>query len=134
MSNNRRRLTGVVTKTAMQKTVTVRVDRDFRHPLYGKVVRTHKSYLVHDELGCQRGDRVVIVESRPISKRKRFVIQEVLRKASEAEVAASRGELVNEAAVLQAEEEAAMVPEMETQPADTLDEDGEVSDEAEADE
>lgn len=112
MSNNRRRLTGVVTKAAMQKTVTVRVDRDYRHPLYGKVVRTHKSYLVHDELGCQQGDRVVIVESRPISKRKRFVVQEVLHKATEAEVAASHGELVDEAAVLEAEEGAEQAPEM----------------------
>lgn len=132
MSNNRRRLTGVVTKTAMEKTVTVRVDRDFRHPLYGKVVRTHKSYLVHDELGCQRGDRVVIVESRPISKRKRFFIQEVLRKATEAEVAASRGEIVDEAAVLEAEEEAEKAPGIDARSSAGAGEDVEESEEPEA--
>jgi small subunit ribosomal protein S17 len=96
MTNNRRRLTGVVTHLSTEKTVTVQVDRDFRHPLYEKVVRTSKRYLVHDEMGCQPGDRVVIVESKPISKRKRFVIQEVVRKASEEEVAASLGELIDE--------------------------------------
>jgi small subunit ribosomal protein S17 len=100
MTNNRRRLTGVVTHLSTEKTVTVQVDRDFRHPLYEKVVRSSKRYLVHDELGCQPGDKVVIVESKPISKRKRFVVQQVLRKVSEAEVAASQGELIDEAALL----------------------------------
>lgn len=100
MTNQRRRLTGVVTRLSTEKTVTVKVDRDFRHPLYEKVVRTSKSYLVHDEIGCQPGDKVVIVESKPISKRKRFVIQEVLRKVSQVEVAASQGELIDETVVL----------------------------------
>jgi len=106
MTNNRRRLTGVVTRLSTEKTVTVQVDRDFRHPLYEKVVRSSKRYLVHDELGCQPGDRVVIVESKPMSKRKRFVVQEVLRKASEAEVAASQGELIDETSVLEESPEA----------------------------
>jgi small subunit ribosomal protein S17 len=100
MTNQRRRLTGVVTRLSTEKTVTVQVDRDFRHPLYEKVVRTSKHYLVHDEIGCQPGDKVVIVESKPISKRKRFVIQEVLRKVSQVEVAASQGELIDETVVL----------------------------------
>lgn len=96
MTSNRKRLEGVVLSTKMEKTVKVRVDRTYRHPLYGKVVRTHKDYLVHDELVCQPGDRVQIVESRPISKRKRWVVQEIVRRATEAEVAAEQEEIVDE--------------------------------------
>ena len=96
MSNKRRRLTGVVTKTKLNKTVTVRVDRSYRHPLYGKVIRTSKKYLVHDELGCQPGDRVQIVESRPLSKRKRWVVETILHRVTEAEVAAQASDVVEE--------------------------------------
>ncbi|NIM93814.1 MAG: 30S ribosomal protein S17 [Anaerolineales bacterium] len=96
MTNKRRRLQGVVESTKMQKTAKVRVDRSYRHPLYGKVVRTHKIYLVHDEIGCQPGDTVCIVESKPISKRKRWVVQEILRRVTEAEVAAEQEEIILE--------------------------------------
>jgi small subunit ribosomal protein S17 len=96
MTSNRKRLTGVVLSAKMEKTVKVRVDRTYRHPLYGKVVRAHKDYLVHDELTCQPGDIVRIVESRPISKRKRWVTQEIIRRATEAEVAAEREEIADE--------------------------------------
>jgi small subunit ribosomal protein S17 len=113
MTNERRRLTGVVTRLSTEKTVTVQVARDYRHPLYEKVVRSSKRYLVHDEIGCQPGDRVVIVESRPMSKRKRFVVQEILRKVSDAEVAASQGELIDEAALLDEVEEAEQAPQAE---------------------
>jgi small subunit ribosomal protein S17 len=87
MTNNRRRMTGVVTRAKLQKTVTVRVDRSFRHPLYQKVVRKSKHYLVHDDQGCRPGDEVRIVESRPISKRKRWAIETILQRAPEAVVA-----------------------------------------------
>ena len=96
MSNKRRRLTGVVTKTKLNKTVTVRVDRSYRHPLYGKVIRTSKKYLVHDELGCQLGDKIQIVESRPLSKRKRWVAEAILHRVTEAEVAANAADVVEE--------------------------------------
>jgi len=96
MSTKRRRLTGVVTKTKLTKTVTVRVDRSYRHPLYGKVIRTNKKYLVHDELGCQLGDKVQIVESRPLSKKKRWVVETILHRVTEAEVTANAGEVVEE--------------------------------------
>lgn len=86
MTNKRRRLSGVVTSAKMQKTVTVQVDRSHRHPLYGKVMRQSKKYLVHDEIGCQPGDKVLMVESRPLSKRKRWVIEEVLLKVSQTDV------------------------------------------------
>lgn len=95
-TNNRRRLEGTVSTANMMKTVKVRVDRSYRHPLYGKVVRSHKNYLVHDEIGCLPGDIVCIVESRPISKRKRWVVQEVLRRASKAVIAAEREVLIDE--------------------------------------
>lgn len=96
MSDKRRRLTGVVTKTKLTKTVTVRVDRSYRHPLYGKVIRTSKKYLVHDELGCQLGDEIQMVESRPISKKKRWVVETILHRATEAEVAANASDVVEE--------------------------------------
>jgi small subunit ribosomal protein S17 len=88
-TNNRRRITGLVTRAKATKTVSVRVDRSYRHRLYGKVVHTSKQYLVHDELGCRPGDKVMIVESRPLSKRKRWVVEQIIRKATEEQVEAS---------------------------------------------
>lgn len=81
MSNiNRRRLLGRVTSDKMDKTVVVAVDRTMRHPLYRKVVRTTKKYMAHDEENkCEVGDIVRIVESRPISKNKRWVVQEIVK-------------------------------------------------------
>lgn len=76
--NNRRRLVGTVVSNKMQKTAVVEVERVFRHPLYRKVVRTAKTYKVHDEIGVNPGDTVRIVESKPISKTKRWVVEEVL--------------------------------------------------------
>jgi len=76
--NNRRRLTGVVVSNKMQKTVIVEVNRTYRHRLYKKVVASRNRHMAHDELGCQIGDQVVIVESKPISKNKRWVVEEIL--------------------------------------------------------
>ncbi len=81
MTNNRKRLTGKVVRLSSTNTVMVRVDRTFRHQLYQKVLRSNKKYMVHDEQGVSVGDQVRIVESRPISKRKRWVIEEVIQKA-----------------------------------------------------
>lgn len=80
--NNRRRLTGVVTSNKMDKSVLVVITRTYRHPLYKKVVHSRKKLMAHDELGSEVGDRVRIVESRPISKRKRWVVEEILQKES----------------------------------------------------
>ena len=66
-TNPRRRMIGTVIGNSMTKTVVVRVDRTVRHPLYGKVVHRSQKFLAHDESGCQKGDRVQIVESKPIS-------------------------------------------------------------------
>jgi small subunit ribosomal protein S17 len=74
---------GVVTSSAMQKTVTVAVDRLVKHPLYKKTLRRTSRFLAHDENNsCQVGDRVRIVETRPLSARKRWRVAEVLAKAT----------------------------------------------------
>lgn len=80
--NNRRRLTGFVLSNKMQKTVVVDVARTYRHRLYKKVLTDHARYKAHDELGCQVGDQVRIVESRPLSRQKRWVVEEILRHES----------------------------------------------------
>ena len=103
MTNNRRRLTGVVVSAKMQKTVIVQVNRSHRHPVYGKVMRKSKNYIVHDEIGSQPGDKVMIVESRPLSKRKRWVIERVLQKVADVEVQAEAQEIIDLPA-LEAEE------------------------------
>ena len=77
--NNRRRITGVVTSNKMTKTVVVEITRVFRHPLYRKVVHTSKRVKAHDEIGCQIGDQVQIVESRPLSRDKRWVVESVVK-------------------------------------------------------
>ena len=69
-----KQLTGVVISTKMAKTATVRVDRSFRHLKYLKIVKRSKNYLVHDDKGVKVGDRVMIKETRPKSRRKRWII------------------------------------------------------------
>ena len=78
--NNRRRLEGVVTSDKMMKTVVVEISRTYRHPLYQKVVHSRKRVKAHDEMGSRTGDQVRIVESRPISSQKRWVVEEILRR------------------------------------------------------
>jgi len=77
--NKRRRITGVVTSNKMEKTVIVEISRTYRHRLYKKVVHDRKRVMAHDELGCQLGDQVRIVESRPLSRHKKWVVEEILR-------------------------------------------------------
>ena len=73
---------GVVTSAAMQKTVSVAVDRLVQHKLYKKTLRKTSSFLAHDEdRSCKVGDRVRIVETRPLSARKRWRVVEILVKA-----------------------------------------------------
>ena len=77
--NDRRRITGVVTSNKMMKTVVVEISRTYRHPLYHKVVHSSKRVKAHDELSCQIGDQVQIVESRPLSRDKRWVVESILK-------------------------------------------------------
>lgn len=78
--NTRRRMIGVVTSNKMQKTVVVEVSRTYRHRLYKKVVHSRQRFMAHDELGCQMGDQVQIVESRPLSRNKRWVVETILKR------------------------------------------------------
>jgi small subunit ribosomal protein S17 len=74
---------GIVTSTAMQKTVTVAVDRLVQHALYKKTLRRTSKFLAHDEQrACKVGDRVRIVETRPLSARKRWRVEKILVKAT----------------------------------------------------
>lgn len=78
----RKTLTGSVLKSAMDKTVVVAVERLTKHPLYGKYIKRRVKYKAHDERNeCAPGDRVVIVETRPLSKTKRWRVKEILEKA-----------------------------------------------------
>ena len=107
--NNRRRMTGFVTSDKMEKTVVVEVARTYRHRLYKKVVHIRKSFMAHDELGCKVGDHVRIVESRPISRHKRWVVEEILRHdiaASEPIVEIAADEPVAETAASETDVEA----------------------------
>jgi len=71
--------TGVVIGKKMRKTVTVLVERQLRHPFYKKIIRRRKKFLAHDEYEkCKIGDIVRIVETRPISRRKRWRVTEIL--------------------------------------------------------
>jgi len=79
MTNNRRRLIGRVIRNSMEKTVVVEVATTKRHPLYKKVIRTSKKYMAHDETNAiPVGAMVRIVESRPISKTKKWAVEKVL--------------------------------------------------------
>ena len=74
---------GLVISAKMQKTVVVRVDRLVKHGTYGKRLRRHEHYKAHDEKGqCREGDRVLIIESRPLSRDKRWRVSRVLAKAA----------------------------------------------------
>jgi len=72
---------GVVSSDKMTKTVVVRVDRLVKHPIYRKYVRRRKKFMAHDELGAKIGDKVKIVETRPLSARKRWRVVEIIQKA-----------------------------------------------------
>ena len=74
---------GVVVSDAMQKTRVVRIERVYRHPRYERVVRSAKKLKAHDEANASRvGDRVLIEETRPLSKEKRWRIRKILGRAS----------------------------------------------------
>ena len=71
---------GLVVSNKMQKTVVVKVERRVQHPLYGKVVLRSKRYKAHDEIGCDEGDTVEIMETRPLSKDKCWRVSRIVEK------------------------------------------------------
>jgi small subunit ribosomal protein S17 len=80
--NLRKERIGVVTGDKMQKSITVAVRRRFKHPIYGKFVTVIKKYIAHDEEdACKMGDTVKIAETRPLSKRKKWRLVEIIERA-----------------------------------------------------
>lgn len=78
--NSRKVREGVVFSTKMDKTVVIKIERRVQHPLYGKVVRRTTKFKAHDLIGCDEGDRVEIMETRPISKEKRWRVTRIVEK------------------------------------------------------
>jgi small subunit ribosomal protein S17 len=73
---------GLVTSNAADKSVVVKVENLIMHPLYSKFVRTSSKFMAHDEENaCNEGDRVLIEECRPLSKRKRWLVRKVIERA-----------------------------------------------------
>ena len=73
---------GIVVPNKPDKTVVVRVERKFQHPIYSRTVKASKKYMAHDENNaCQIGDVVKIVESRPLSRHKRWRVVDIVQKA-----------------------------------------------------
>jgi small subunit ribosomal protein S17 len=72
---------GIVVSNNMEKTAVVLVESRYAHPIYKKTLKTSKRFLAHDELNeCNLGDQVVISETRPMSRNKRWMIKEILKK------------------------------------------------------
>jgi small subunit ribosomal protein S17 len=89
--NGRRRIIGIVTSNKMTNTVMVEISRTFRHPLYRKVVHSSNKVMAQDDLGCGIGDQVEIVESKPLSRRKRWVVQAIVKRAVETTAVITEG-------------------------------------------
>jgi len=82
--SNKRILEGVVLSNKADKTVVIQVERKFLHPQYRKTVRSHKKYMAHDEANeCNIGDTVRIIESRPLSARKRWTLQSIVTRSEQ---------------------------------------------------
>ena len=74
---------GIVVSNKMQKTIVVKVESRYSHPIYSKTMTKTRKYLAHDEMGdCNIGDQVLVQECRPLSKRKRWTLSKVLSKSS----------------------------------------------------
>ncbi len=81
MANRKVTKTGIVISDKMDKTIVVNVERQYKHPLYKKIVRRHKKFKAHDENNdCNVGDTVLIVESKPISKDKKWVLSKIIER------------------------------------------------------
>jgi small subunit ribosomal protein S17 len=83
MAERRKVLSGEVVSDRMDKTITVKVERRMRHSVYERVIKRSKKYHAHDEQNqCQVGDQVRIIETRPLSKTKRWRLLEVVRESA----------------------------------------------------
>ncbi|MFA6922958.1 MAG: 30S ribosomal protein S17 [Bacteroidales bacterium] len=80
--NLRKQLIGVVTSNKMQKTIVVAVERKMKHPKYGKFIKKTSKFYAHDEKNeCNIGDRVLLMETRPLSKNKCWRLVEIIESA-----------------------------------------------------
>lgn len=80
--NSRKERIGIVTSNKMQSSITVIVERKVKHPIYGKFMKKTKKFMAHDANNdCNIGDKVRIMETRPLSKRKRWRLVEILERA-----------------------------------------------------
>lgn len=80
--NLRKQRVGIVSSSKMDKSIAVLVSRQLRHPIYGKFVKKSKKFIAHDEKNeCNEGDKVRIMETRPLSKLKRWRLVEIIEKA-----------------------------------------------------
>ena len=78
--NKRKENIGLVVSDKMQRSIVVSVERKIKHPIYGKYVKRSKKYMAHDENNeCKIGDRVRIMETRPLSKRKKWRLVEIIK-------------------------------------------------------
>ena len=86
MTNSKKKqLTGIVLSDSMNKTVVINVERRFPHPLYKKYVKSSKKYYAHDENNkCEKGDTILIQESKPLSKLKRWKVMQIIKKVIKA--------------------------------------------------
>jgi small subunit ribosomal protein S17 len=123
MRERRRTFTGRVVSNKMQKTVVVQVERTRRHPLYSKVIRVRNRFKAHTETPCNEGDLVKIIESRPFSKEKHWLVTQVMQKGEvlalpEVVIPPSKEEKPNEATMV-AEVVEAAAPTTNTEGAPT---------------
>lgn len=95
---NKRKMVGIVVKDKMYKTIVVEVEKFLKHPKYHKFIKRKMRYKAHDETNaCKVGDEVMIIESRPVSKDKRWLVKEIIKKeelsAGEKEVGNDTGKI-----------------------------------------
>ena len=80
--NLRKTRVGIVTSSKMDKSITVSIERKIQHPIYGKSLKRTKKFIAHDEENtCNEGDTVKIMETRPLSKRKKWRLVEIIERA-----------------------------------------------------
>jgi small subunit ribosomal protein S17 len=80
--NSRKERIGIVTSNKMQSSIVVTVERKVKHPIYGKFMKKNTKFMAHDDKDdCNIGDRVKIMEARPLSKRKRWRLVEIIERA-----------------------------------------------------
>ena len=123
--NNRRRMLGVVVSNKMTKSVVVKIAHSYRHPLYQKVIHTSRAIMAHDEIGCEVGDQVQLVESRPISKRISWVVEKIVKKEEKTVTVDASVEIEPATVEVVEEQPVAAVVEEAEQPQASEDEAGE---------